>query len=286
MPPVDRDLAGVGRRLGARYLSRGIRNILAPVDYTRIREIPLLVALSGVLAKRTQRLRILDAGSPQILSMYLASASPSWEIVYINRFEPELDRLEEQRRVLGLRNVTAASCDLTDRSTVQKLGRFDYVFSCSVFEHIHPEADGDSLASANLRSVMAAGATCTISVPFSTSPFNEYRVADVYGNRGSDAEKVFFQRFYDERTLRSRIIEPTGFSVIAQSYLGERFYFPGNIHRRLGPALVTGRVKPLLLGPTVGVLSRVFMEEASDWRQLGKPYIAVVAMRTESQGNA
>lgn len=286
MASFSNELTALGRRLGARYVRRGIRSLLAPVDYTRTREIPLLIEVSGIMAKGDHRLRILDAGSPQILSMYLGSTSPGWEIIYVNRFEPELNRLEEQRRVLGLDNVTARFCDLTDRGAMERLGRFDYVFSCSVFEHIHPEENGDTLASANLRLVMAGAATCTISVPFSTTPFNEYRAVDPYGDRGGAAGKVFFQRFYDERSLWGRIVEPTGFSVIRQGYLGERFYFPGNIHRRLGPALTKGRVKPLLLGSTFGMLSRVFMEEASDWRRLQKPYIAVIAMGAGSQTDA
>ncbi|MDZ4288278.1 MAG: hypothetical protein U0984_09980, partial [Prosthecobacter sp.] len=116
------------------------------------------------------------------------------------------------------------------------------------------------------------------SVPFSREGFEETKSGPSYGGNATGSEPAFFQRFYDEATLRSRLIEPSGLKVEAMTFLGEVRYQPDDIHHRLASRL-SGRWRPLMLGWSFGFLSRHFMQRSDDWRQLRKPYLAFVILK-------
>lgn len=105
-----------------------------------------MLDLSGLLECQERKLKILDIGSPQILSLSLGKYSAAWEITYVNSWEPELEDMRQKASALGLSQMQIIHADITRFDTVSGLGTFDFIFSCSVFEHIHPEDGGDSLA--------------------------------------------------------------------------------------------------------------------------------------------
>jgi len=202
-------IISTANRLSKNYLNKFIYSFLIPVDYTRTKEIPAILDLSGILERKTERIRILDIGSPQILSLSLGLYSDLWEITYVNSFEAELEDMRLKASVLDLKNLQIINADITRFDTVSQLETFDYIFSCSVFEHIHPEDGGDIIASKNIPQLLKAAGTFIFSVPYYKEKFNEYIEGNVYAIKGDTRKKTFFQRFYDEDSLHKQIVEPS-----------------------------------------------------------------------------
>jgi len=271
-------LKKTGNALALRFALNSVMNGLRPIDYTRTKEIPALLDISGILERGDQPLRMLDIGSPQILSLSLSTVSKSWDITYINSYDVELNDLSLKAKCLGLRNISIKSANITDFDSIQNLGKFDYIFSCSVFEHIYPEDGGDIIASRNIRSLLKDGGIFAFSVPFYKEAFNEYKYGDIYAHKGSEEKKMFFQRFYDEESLFNQIIKPSGLSVVDKRYLGERYYYTNNIKKRISLLFSSG-ITSLLLGRFFSFLSSIFMEESSSYADLKKPYIATYTLK-------
>lgn len=271
-------LIWTANRLAHVYLKSFIRSLLKPIDYTRTREIPVLLELSDILKRQNEPLRILDIGSPQILSLALCSYSQQWEVVYVNKYSPELIDITGKSAQLELKNLSITHADITDATTLKSLGKFDVIFSCSVFEHIYPEFGGDAIAATNISNLLRDDGMFIISVPFYTYAFNEYKKGDVYAVNGNKSRKIFFQRFYDENTLEEQIIKPTKLKLVAIRYIGERFYHPNEINKRMA-FLIDFKSGSLLLGRFYRYLTAIFMCESDDFRNLKKPYLAFCSLK-------
>lgn len=264
--------------LAASYLVNFFSSAIKPVDYTRTKEIPVLLDVSGILERKDEPLRILDIGSPQILGATLCLYSRNWKVVYMNPFAPELDDMSKRAASAGIKNLDLADGSVTDRKSMEGLGDFDYVFSCSVFEHIHPEQGGDAAAARNLTGLLKPGGFFVFSVPYYKKAFNEYVRGDSYSVKGSPEKKTFFQRFYDEKTLHEDIIIPSKLSVEAKRYIGERFYCESDITKRMAHLIGNGRVS-FFLGRFFNLISDIFMEVSEGPSSLKKPYLAVYSLR-------
>ncbi|MCM0081368.1 class I SAM-dependent methyltransferase [Geomonas sp. Red32] len=275
-PSPAREMFRVADRVAKHFAKGAVVAALIPVDYTRTREIPLLLETSGILARRDEPLTILDIGSPQILALTLCSLSPHWKVRYINPYEPELRDLTCKQSLLGIPNLDIARGDITDPASLSSVGPFDYVFSCSVWEHIRPESDGDIVASANVSRLLKPSGRFIFSVPFYRTAFNEYVDGGVYGAEGGGA-KSFFQRFYDPPSLNRRVVEPSGLTLESARYLGERYCSP-RITRRISSLVDTG-FRRFLLGRLFALISRLCMVEAATPGDLKKPYLAVCSLR-------
>lgn len=172
-------LIRVANKLAKNYAKKFISTALVPIDYTRTKEIPAILDVGGILNMKNKKLRILDIGSPQILSLSLCLCSELWDVVYINPFDMELKDLSLKSSVLHLTNLDIRYGDITNMSTLSNIGQFDYIFSCSVFEHIHPENGGDIIASKNVTQLLKPEGLFSISVPYYKKSFNEYTSGDV-----------------------------------------------------------------------------------------------------------
>ena len=269
--------------LAKNYAKKFISTALAPIDYTRTKEIPAILDVSGILnmKMKNKKLRILDIGSPQILSLCLCFYSELWDIVYINPFEMELEDLHFKSSALSLKNLDVRYGDITDLLTISNIGQFDYIFSCSVFEHIHPENGGDIIASKNVTQLLKPEGIFSFSVPYYKKAFSEYKYGDVYAEKAISGEKIFYQRFYDEESLNYQLIKPTGLTVLEKKYIGEKYYFENNIHKRLAFLVGVGK-RRLLLGRFFKNISNFFMEESIDSTSLKKPYLAILSLKKDS----
>ena len=265
-------------KLAKNYAKKFISTALVPIDYTRTKEIPAILDVSGILNMKNKKLRILDIGSPQILSLCLCLYSELWEVVYINPFEMELEDLHLKSSAVSLKNLDVRYGDITDLSTISNIGQFDYIFSCSVFEHIHPENGGDIIASKNVTQLLKPEGIFSFSVPYYKKGFSEYKYGDVYATKVISGGKTFFQRFYDEESLNHQIIQPTGLTVLEKKYIGEKYYFENNIHKRMAFLVGVGK-RRLLLGRFFKNISDFFMEESSNFTALKKPYLAILALK-------
>jgi len=271
-------LIAVANKLTKHYAKKFISTALVPIDYTRTKEIPAILDISGIDIKKNKKLRILDIGSPQILSLSLCFCSELWDVVYINPFKKELEDLHLKSSVLCLKNLDVRYGDITNLLTISNIGQFDYIFSCSVFEHINPEKGGDIIASKNVTHLLKPGGIFSFSVPYYKKSFNEYKYGDVYYIKSLTNEKTFFQRFYDDESLNRQIIEPTGLTVLQKKYIGERYYYKNNINKRMALLVGTGK-RALLLGRFFRIISDFFMEESSNFKLLKKPYLAIFSLK-------
>ncbi|MBN2106045.1 MAG: class I SAM-dependent methyltransferase [Deltaproteobacteria bacterium] len=270
-------LIAVANKLAKNYFCKFFNALLIPVDYTRTKEIPAILDLSGILKRKDEKLKILDIGSPQLLSLSLGSYSDLWEITYLNSHEPELKDLRQKSSALGLRRLKSINADITSADNVSQLGTFDYVFSCSVFEHIHPEDGGDALASEMVPRLLKPSGLFLFSVPYYKKKFNEYLEGDIYAIEGKPQIKTFFQRFYDEESLYAQIITPTGLRIAEKTYIGERYYSVNNIKKRMAFLVGFGK-RAYIMGRFFHMISDVFMEESNDYKKLKKPYLAICAL--------
>lgn len=260
-----------------RLLTHSITNFFMPSAYTRTREIPEIINISGILSDKRDNLRILDISSPQLLSLSLASVNSSWSVTYINPFDKELYDMSFRADILKIKNIVTLKENIQNTDLQQIIGKFDYIFSSSVFEHIYPENGGDAKAAKNLKSLLNPQGICSISVPFYKKAFNEYTSGNVYFIENKSSKPIFFQRFYDIESLKNDIISPSELHLQEQFFVGERFYFPNNINKRLGTVLARGRFI-FVLGRLFNILSSAFMTKKINFDELKKPYLAFIKL--------
>lgn len=261
------------------FFRKDFKNFFRPIDYTRTAELPVVLKLSNILKYRDEHLKILDISSPQIFSATLAGISKKWKINYINPFQPELEEMNKIKSYLSLDNISTFGIDLTDKKDLKKLANnFDYIFSASVFEHIHPEEGGDVIAVSNIKQLLKNEGIFILSVPFYKRAFNEYKYGNVYGVKAKENEKIFFQRFYDEDKLYRQLINPSELQVQSMIFIGERFYYPNNINKRVAQKMHS-KISSVLFGKNFFLISKFLFEYSYNYSKLKKPYIAVVALR-------
>jgi hypothetical protein len=266
------------RRLGWALGRREWRTKLVPLDYVRTRELPGVLDLIS-MARLPSDCRVLDIASPQMLSLHAGLSRPDWKITYLNPFAPELEQMQRWADALGLATVHVCKGDAR-KSELFAPGSFDLILCSSVLEHIgdFEQQSGDAVVMRNLAGWLTTGGQVVISVPFARTGFDEFTAAPMYGGAGIPAEGgVFFQRFYDAGSLRSRLLEPSGLKVQKLTYLGEKYYHENDPHRRLAVTLGGSRWR-YVLGGLYPWLADFFLEAAADPAELRKPYIAFASL--------
>jgi SAM-dependent methyltransferase len=206
-----------GRRIGLELLLRrdgvGAEYLLHPVSIVRYFEFDwALSALPSVSG------RFLDVASPRLFSFYIARRSPESLIAIIN---PDPDDAEVTRRLavaLRLRGVHVRNLPVEALADDE---RFDSIWSLSVVEHIGSE-HGDTEAVASLHRRLNPGGALLLTVPVARAFRVEHRDADLYGTRPPQQEgRFFFQRVYDEPTIRERLVGAAPWREVALRWFGE-----------------------------------------------------------------
>lgn len=265
-------LQAYGMRAGLQLLrrsrlKRSLRYLVVPVNYWRAAEFGLALREGDFRPGA----RVLDVGSPKLLSLFLAEKAGAQVVAtdIEDYFIPEYELLRELRDLgadrLSLRVEDGRRLSFADAS-------FDRVYSISVLEHI-PD-DGDSECVREIGRVLAPGGRCVITVPFWPAGRVDWRDPDFYWS-GSTVEggegKVFFQRRYSEAQLRERLIEPSGLRLSKLRFVGERVL--AGSERELCEFL------PPATGPAQPLLSRLLLTPpVADWRTLRKPLCALVVL--------
>ena len=263
---------GVGAILRGRASREAVKNVIVPENYWRTLE----NRLTYDELRATSADRILDVGSPKLLSLFLADRVGAE--VYSTDIESYF--MEDYASFRRMRRIPESRFRVM-KADGRKLpfpdAHFTRIYSISVLEHI--PGDGDSECMQEVARTMKPGALCVLTVPFAPDGRNEYRDADAFywsGNsEGSAGEtRVFYQRRYSEQDLLSRLVAPSGLRLFKTRYLGDRVAFPGGKE--------VAEYFPPLTGPLHPLVSKIFHAPPSpSWKGMKKPLGALLVLRKD-----
>lgn len=219
----DWDVYRFGLQVGARALPiaprHALKRLVLPVEYIRCSEFRYVLEHLDVTAGH----RVLDIGSPKLLSLFLASrvGASIWATDLVDDFF--LPYAAYAASVLGSEQKRYVIETQDARTLTYRDESFDRVFSVSVVEHI-PD-DGDARAMREIARVLKPGGIVCLTVPWSDRGYLEECHApgpDLYWVGSSDREKVFYQRAYDRRSLHARLLGHDRLELVDLSFRGER----------------------------------------------------------------
>ncbi len=255
--------------LRGRRLKPALRHLIQPISYWRSVEYRLVWGAAGFGAAD----RVLDIGSPKLLSLYVAERTGAeiYSTDLLDYFVEEWRYLSQARRVAPERfHVETAD----GRALPYPDAFFSKVYSISVIEHIPDDGDSDCLR--EIGRVLAPGGRCLLTVPFWPTSQDVYHRPDFYFAASSPTNGgglVFFQRRYSEEDLQRRLIRPSGLHLTRLLYVGERVGTRNDRREfcEVAPMLITSPLHP--------VLSRlVHTRPAASWHTLRKPLCAFLEL--------
>jgi SAM-dependent methyltransferase len=186
-------------------LLRDAYNLLFfPMDSTRYFELCLLWQYLAPLSPISGN--YLDISSPRLFPLALLLNNPKLHGTLINPHLNDLDATRTLARALNFSN----QCDFLGHpidAAPLATASFDLISSISVVEHIPQDAD----AVARIWSLLKPGGKLLLTVPCASVSFEQFIDKNYYGLLKSDSRGyVFWQRYYDEAALESRIFNITG----------------------------------------------------------------------------
>lgn len=263
-------------KLGAKLLlhgrvKRGLRFLVVPVNYWRTVEYRLVMNAAEFQPDD----RVLDIGSPKLLSLYLAKhvVAQVHATDIEDYFVGEYDYL---RQLEGVSPDSYQASVADGRALPYGDNTFTKVFAISVIEHI--PSSGDSTCVREIARVLAPEGRCLLTVPFAPVGRQEYAAGNSFYWASSSAPDddeqrgVFYQRRYSEQDLYERLVAPSGMRLERILYIGERVLTQSS-HEFC-------EYLPLQLGPIHPLASSlIHTPPATSWRALRKPLCALVVLR-------
>jgi SAM-dependent methyltransferase len=212
---------------GTGLIAQAGRLALYPMDSTRYFEFDWVWS-------RLKRLRhvqaYLDVSSPRFLPLTYIRRVGVPHAWLVNPDRADLSITERWAAALSLSNRCRFSATPIEEATLDGQ-RFDAITSISVFEHIVDE--GPALE--NVYRLLAPGGSLLLTLPCTAAGYDQYRDYDEYNLARPDADgRYFFQRFYDQSSLRQRVFsilgEPNQMTVYGESEPG---YFGRNAQQKM-----------------------------------------------------
>ncbi|MDM7914071.1 MAG: methyltransferase domain-containing protein [Candidatus Eisenbacteria bacterium] len=259
-----------------RFLTRqGPADFSRGIPYARCVEYPEVVRRLALVPED----RLLDVGSryaplPQVLALRyrcsVVAVDPEPDFAErrtaMARRVPEARRLMEEGRLRFLVR-DAAGLPFED-------GHFAKISAISVVEHIADERP----VIRELARVLAPGGRLVLSVPY--DPYRDepkYYRSSVYVKGRRPAEE-FYQRFYNDRNLEERLVEPSGLRPLSIDRFGEAAF---NAHNRIyGNAKIPWPVRRLFFQPFAPILAPLLIRPLAPerFRRKTKMYTADMAI--------
>jgi ubiquinone/menaquinone biosynthesis C-methylase UbiE len=199
-----------------RAYKKFIYSFCNPVSIVRYFEFPF--CKQAINWKKVDK--ILDVSSPRLFFIYLLNQYPHLKIDAINPDKKDLEETKYIVKVLGLSDRVSLKAENAIQLTYPD-EYFDVIISISVIEHI-PD-NGDKLAIKELWRVLKPNGKLLITVPCMKNYEEEWREEDVYqlGNPKTN-QKIFFQRFYDDNALQSRLFDSINVEPTIVQFFGEK----------------------------------------------------------------
>jgi len=179
---------------------RGLSNPVSSVRYFELAFANEALEMHGPY----KEMRALDISSPRLWPFWMAEklavnvtmTNPDQNDLATSRRQARL--LKGRDRISMVENVDATRLPFAD-------GIYDFTTSVSVVEHIN--GDGDSKMMAEIARVTRPRGLVVVTFPVKPNFEAQYRKNDPYGTQNHvEGRGVFFQRFYDPDTIRSRIL--------------------------------------------------------------------------------
>jgi SAM-dependent methyltransferase len=164
--------------------------------------------------------RCLDVSSPFLFSLLLRSKGIVDHVYMINPDPHDIAFTTEILSRLQVKGLTIK------RASIEELGEsdsYDAIWSLSVVEHI-AGAMGDSQAIAKMFSLLSPGGRLILTLPVGREYLIQKRPEDIYntGNPFSEDGLRFFQRVYDARSIRDRLVNAVGKPPTSCRWFGEK----------------------------------------------------------------
>ena len=265
-----------GLKLGFRFLWRGKTNkelLAIPVSYWRALEYKIVFNE----LKPDPADRILDIGSPKLLSLFLADKI-GCEVYTTDIDDYFIDDYLFFQSIKGRSTRKLHAVVVDGRKLAFSDNQFTKVYSISVVEHI--PGNGDTECLKEIARVLAPNGRCIKTVPFAPESRIDFKDENFYWSKFSvkdpETGRIFFQRRYSENDLYKRLIDPSGLRAIKINYIGEKIMTKSS--KELCEVLhpITGPIQPML--------SILFLSKPKrSWKELKKPLCAVLVLE-KSQG--
>ncbi len=220
---VGEDFYHFGKSISRKLLLKGVvspKLLFNPVSIVRYFEYDF--ALKNITKYSLSNKRALDISSPYLLGFY-CNLNLNIDYTYLNPDANDFNLVKKySKKILNKHNFKAETGDATKLSYPDE--SFDLVISISVIEHI--DNDGDIIAIKEMMRVLKKNGILILTFPVSKSFEIEYTDNDTYGLNVSKANnKFFFQRLYDESSIKERLIKNiTDFTILEQQIFGENEY--------------------------------------------------------------
>ncbi len=215
-----KDFFSFGRSVAYKLVSKGSLSpklLLNPVSIVRYFEYDF--ALRSISTEHSRNNKFLDISSPYLFGFYLAS-SFGGEYNYINPDKTDLSLVKKYSSKLKFAmKYSADSADATSLSFSDN--SFSHIISISVIEHIN--GNGDSEAIKEMWRVLKPNGILILTFPVAKTFEEEFSDKDTYGLNVKQAkEKFFFQRVYDESSIKERLLDKiTDFTILSKEIFGE-----------------------------------------------------------------
>jgi SAM-dependent methyltransferase len=255
----------VGLALGAKgHIANALKTTIYPLGYWRFLPIAYLMHY----AAQIEDCRILDVASPKLVSLYLASRGATDVQATDLDDKTVFSRWKVAADTLKLRNYSVSFQDA--RQLQFPDNHFDLVYSISVIEHIPEEGDTDALR--EFRRVLKPGGIAIVEVPFRRKAETIYRPYSSKGEPSPDGKPLFYERYYDSRSLNQRL-SIHGMAIEKCLLLGEWLPLDPWIAARRLPRLLRAAVLPF--EPLLAAVN--YWAHVDD--QSGRPLAALLVYR-------
>jgi SAM-dependent methyltransferase len=209
----------MGRKIGASLLLNGQKNglghLLQPMESVRYWEFDFVGR-----NVRPGPQNCLDVSSPRLFSFGWAKHSGS-QVMMLNPDPVDVKESEELASFMKLNTLTHLCAGVQELRTEKFKARFDNVWSISVIEHISGTCT-DSEALKLMFQTLRPGGRLLVTFPVDRIHRIESTETCLYGTQPQMPDgRYFFQRFYDQESINSRLIDNLGVQPIVTAWFGE-----------------------------------------------------------------